>query len=119
MANRFRSVLCSISFLVLSAIAGCGSGGVGKSGDVVGGPCAGDGDCAGGSVCLVEGDFPGGTCTVRCTSQADCPNGSACVQENGGTCLLACSSNGDCRGEYMCEAKSNLGRSGESLVCIR
>lgn len=110
----------ALAIAALDVLAGCGGGGaVGKEGDVVGGPCS-DGTCADGSECLVEGDFPGGTCTVRCTSQSDCPGGSWCVQENGGTCLLACEGDGDCRDGYMCESKSAMGGPSEqALVCIR
>ncbi|UJR84983.1 hypothetical protein [Sandaracinus amylolyticus] len=104
--------------LVLLAAVGCGDGGVGPEGDVVGGSCTADGACAGGSRCLVESDFPDGTCTVDCTSQDDCPGGSICVQENGGTCLLACEAADDCRDGYACVEKSRLGAPDGALVCM-
>lgn len=108
-----------IVFVVLSvfALLGCGNGGVGTDGDVVGGPCAA-GDCAGGSTCLIDTMHPGGTCTVVCTTQADCPDETVCVQESGGTCLLACTSASDCRDGYGCNEKSTL-PAGSALVCIR
>lgn len=107
------------SFLVLALLcfSGC-AGSVGPSGDVVGGPCTATGGCAGGSRCLVEGDFPGGSCTIDCTGPGMCPSGSMCVQENGGTCLDLCSSDADCREGYSCVSKSLLNTSGEALVCM-
>ena len=75
-----KRVIVIAGTLVLVAASGCSSGGVGTEGDVVGGSCADDGQCADGSRCLVESDFPGGTCTVNCESQDDCPDGSTCTQ---------------------------------------
>lgn len=105
-------------FIVLVTCAGCGSGGVGTEGDVVGGPCSGGSGCAGGSSCLEASMYPGGMCTLDCETQADCPGGTACVQESGGTCLLACSSAGDCREGYDCIEKSAM-PDGHAFVCIR
>jgi hypothetical protein len=103
--------------VVAAAFFACGDGGVGKTGDVVGGPCTAD-SCAGGSTCLIDTMHPGGTCTIACTSQADCPDGTVCVQESGGTCLLACSTASDCRDGYGCNVKSTL-PAGSDQVCIR
>lgn len=118
---NFEYWMRSLRGLALAAsmlwVVGCGNGGVGTDGDVVGGACDAAGGCAGGSFCIVEGDFPGGTCSIMCDSQADCPSGSACVTENGGVCLLACESNGDCREGYACEEKSAPG-DGHAFVCI-
>lgn len=105
--------------LLVIALLGCGSGGgVGRNGDVVGGACTPEAGCAGGSSCLLASMYPGGMCTVDCETQADCPNGTRCVQESGGTCLLACSSASDCRDGYGCIEKSTLPE-GHALVCIR
>lgn len=106
-----------VAVLAIVAAIGCGNGGVGTEGDVVGGPCT-EGGCAGGSSCLVASMYPGGTCTVDCTTQADCPDGTVCVQESGGTCLLACDSADDCRDGYGCIEKSTE-PDGHALVCIR
>jgi hypothetical protein len=107
----------ALAALLVSAIAGCANG-VGRNGDVVGGPCSATGGCAAGSTCLETTMYPGGTCSIVCTTQADCPNGTICVQESGGTCLLSCSSAGDCRDGYACLEKSLL-PSGSALACIR
>lgn len=96
---------------------GCGSG-VGNEGDVVGGACNGDADCAGGSRCLTGGDFPGGTCSVICESDADCPSATACIDKMGGVCLILCSFDDDCRRGYECEDESRRGAAGSATVCI-
>jgi hypothetical protein len=113
--------------LLLSALslacgddAGGGGGsasGVGVDGDVVGGPCNATSECSEGSECLDEGDFPGGTCTVTCSSDGDCPDGSVCISSEGGVCLLACESKSDCRDGYECEGKSRESGRGDVKVC--
>ena len=46
-------------------------------------PCAGDDDCrafsAGSDVCLRYGDAAGSFCGARCTTDAECPEGTACA----------------------------------------
>ena len=113
--NAMMRSLALLPFLLLAL--GC-SGSVGPNGDVVGGPRTATSGCAGGSRCLVEGDFPGGSCTIDCDGPSMCPGGSACVEENEGTCLDRCSSDGDCRAGYRCVSKRNLGAEGESRVCL-
>jgi hypothetical protein len=104
----------------LGGVAGCGddgTSGVGTEGDVVGGPCTDTSECADGSTCLDEGDFPGGTCTVACDDDADCPAGSLCISSEGGVCLLPCDSKDECREGYECEGKSKQNGEGDSKVC--
>jgi hypothetical protein len=100
------------------ALAGCGGDGVGNTGDVVGGPCQDDNDCARGSECATGGDFPGGTCTVRCFDDRDCPSGTACIDTSGGICLLLCDFDTDCRLGHECSDESRQGASGSASVCI-
>lgn len=100
------------------ALTGCGGGGVGNSGDVVGGPCSQDAQCAPGSRCVTGGDFPDGTCTVVCADDRDCPGGTACIDEEGGVCLLLCDFDTDCRHGYECDDQSRRGHSGSATVCI-
>jgi hypothetical protein len=63
----------------------------------VGAACAGDLDCAEpGQTCLA---FKGGYCGVEdCSSNADCPFGSACVAHDDGTnyCFLICTDKPQC-----------------------
>jgi hypothetical protein len=90
----------------------------------VGGACAQDGDCAyDGGICLKESEgFPGGLCTMRCTST--CPDrlGAAypdntetfCVASpvsriSGGICVSKCDYQKEplgCRSGYRCETRS-------------
>ena len=100
--------------LVLAA--GCGPTGVGRDGNVVGGPCSGSGGCAAGSTCLTSTMDPGGTCSVSCTRQSDCPGNSVCVTEGGGQCVLPCGSASDCRAGYACTERSTP--TGHANVCI-
>ena len=105
--------------LVLSAIAapGCGDDDVGFEGDLVGGACDTSSDC---QYRCEDGDsFPGGTCTLPCNIDDDCPRGTHCIDRDDGLCLLACDVPADCREGYDCEGEENRGTGGDSLVCIR
>lgn len=107
--------------VAVSLAAGCGGPDeVGKEGKVVGASCADDpaGTCADGSKCVIDTDFPGGSCVKDCTAQTDCPDGAACIQENGGICVLECADAGDCRDGYHCVEKSTLNPAGSAKVCI-
>ena len=111
--------LTRILFLVAlgAAAAVCGNDdSVGGNSAFVGGSCHGDGDCD--DMCAMGGDFPGGTCTVPCHEDNDCPEGTACIDKQGGICLLACHQDGDCRHGYDCDSKDREGHSGELAVCI-
>ena len=112
--KRLGSLPILVSAVAL-AFAACGSG-VGSEGETVGGPCTTTADCE--QRCLTGGDFPQGTCTISCSSDADCPDGSHCIDKQGGVCLLSCSLPSDCRGGYNCEGETNQGHGGDSLVCI-
>lgn len=106
----------SFALALLALAAGCSSGTVGHNGDVVGGPCSASGGCADGSECLTSSMYPGGTCSVSCTTQDDCPSGSTCVTEGGGRCVLPCSASSDCRDGYGCTERSTP--DGHAMVCI-
>ena len=92
---------------------------VGNDGELVGGDCSSDANCANRSECLKGGDFPAGTCSVSCDRQADCPAGTRCVDERGGICLLSCSRQENCRDGYNCERVDAQGGGGEPRVCIQ
>ena len=109
----------AICIAVLLAPLGCGDGGsVGNSGDLVGGPCDDDSDCASASYCQHGGAFPDGTCTQKCAVQAHCPPGTACVEKEGGICLLLCRFQEDCRLEYRCKSTKRIEDDGNDMVCI-
>ena len=47
--------------------------------------------------CLTSSsDWPGGFCTVACTSDSDCGEGNHCISEDGGVCVFACTRTADC-----------------------
>lgn len=109
-------MLRSTTMLMFVAIVGCGGDGVGLDGDLVGGACTGPADCE--YRCETGGDFPQGTCVKPCNVDADCPDGTYCIEKEGGICLLGCDVPSDCRGGYNCEGQTNRGHGGDSLVCI-
>jgi hypothetical protein len=101
--------------LGLLFVGACGSG-VGNDGDLVGGACQENRECA--ERCQQGGDFPDGTCTVACNDDFDCPGGTACIDTEGGICLLLCNYDNDCRRNYECSGESRKGHSGDATVCI-
>lgn len=77
--------------LVLSLVA-CQSEDVSRR---LGARCDVTSDCE--QKCLVPGsDWPGGFCTVACTTDGDCGTGASCIDEDGGVCAFACSSDPAC-----------------------
>jgi len=108
-------VLRLMMMLALVAFAAC-HGGVGPDSALVGASCRDHGDCE--ERCVRGGDFPGGTCTVDCRDDRDCPDGSWCIDKAGGVCLPACDYDEDCRGGYDCESKRREGHGGHRHVCI-
>ena len=107
-----------LRLIALIALFGaCHGDQVGNNGSLVGGDCVNNGDCH--DVCQTGGDFPGGTCTVRCNNDDDCPVDTDCVQKAEGICLLQCSHPEDCRPGYTCKGVERRGAGGETLVCIK
>ena len=117
MPNSWSSLV-----VVATLLAACGDSDVGKDGKAVGASCTtaggASGTCADGSKCVVDSDFPDGSCVKDCVAQADCPDGAACIQENDGICVLECSDPSDCREGYNCVEKSTLDPAGSAKVCI-
>lgn len=74
--------------LLLVLLVACGHG-ADDIDTLVGARCQSDRDCD--NRCLLDtGDFPGGFCTVSCSTDNDCPDGTLCMSTNGGVCLYAC-----------------------------
>lgn len=68
-------------------LAACGSS-VGPGGHTVGAACASDANCD--HRCVIGSHYPNGMCMLTCASTADCPGGTACVDDNGGICAILC-----------------------------
>jgi hypothetical protein len=102
---------CSSMLLVtlawLSLFTSCGDiTVVGPNNKTVGAACTASTDCAG--TCLLDGHFPAGMCTITCTTDANCPSGSVCVDEEGGVCLASCRTDADCAAfaaGFVCHAE--------------
>lgn len=106
-----------LSFVILT-IVGCAAD-VGPDGRAVGGPCLDEFDCALGSFCLRNFEFPDGTCTMGCRDDDDCVGGTSCVEEAFGACLLSCTTDMDCgRDGYVCRERGQPGEGGSSRVCV-
>lgn len=105
-------------FIALVALGACGSG-VGNDGAIVGGACAVNNECDIDSRCLTGAGFPGGYCARTCTSDEDCPEGSACADEEGGVCMVACGGSGECRSDegYECVERAARDGAGATMVC--
>jgi hypothetical protein len=105
------SLLRALGLLAPGLTAACGS--------PVGSTCMSDRDCPG--FCLLgNSDYPGGYCTVRCSSDAQCPGGTNCIDESGGICVASCRDSSECgrfgRG-FVCEDRDRLGALGKAFVC--
>ena len=113
-----RSIFIGLTMLGLAA---CGPH-VGALGTDVGGACTMKSQCA--SECLTGNDhFPGGMCTIACTSDVQCPHGSVCIDgghDAGGICGVTCATPSDCNGfgrGYTCDAVDRVGAPGQALIC--
>ena len=111
------NALLALALAVFSGVS-CGDDVYGPY-NLVGSACRTALDCAPGAECRGGGDFPDGTCTLRCSSHVQCPRYSACVDTAGGLCLVSCSSDSFCREKYKCKDKQNQDGIGSSLVCIK
>ncbi|HEU4734385.1 MAG TPA: hypothetical protein VFT22_41115 [Kofleriaceae bacterium] len=61
----------------------------------VGARCDVSADCD--QRCLPPGsDYPGGFCTIACSTRADCPGATTCADREGGVCLYTCTGDADC-----------------------
>lgn len=112
-----RTVAIAMTMLALAA---CGSGhDEGTTDEYVGDPCVSQDDCA--ELCVRDADYPDGICSLRCTSDDDCPTDTRCVQSEGGICLFECSGPDafDCDflgPAWRCNDKDAIG-GGEVFVC--
>ena len=113
-----RRALGVIAFVLVAGVVSCGDDDDG--GGDVGAPCRDDFDCDG--RCVRGGDWPGGMCTYSCDFDGDCPDHTACVEEDGGVCAVVCGDTEDCRDYgfepgYSCAQTDRQGHSGDVPVC--
>jgi hypothetical protein len=93
----------------------------GVSSDVsrtIGARCDEMDDCA--ERCLPTDDYPGGFCSLSCLDDADCPDGTACIDDDGGVCLVPCTGDDGC--EYLGEGWGCAARratTGEEVMVCR
>lgn len=79
---------------------------------LVGATCTAAADCE--QLCERSGRFPGGFCTLRCDGNADCPDGTVCINRDNGICLYVCATQSDCtasfmgRGGYECDDQTGF-----------
>lgn len=109
----------SMLFVIGIYLSACGEGGVGAGGTLVGKSCASSQECS--QTCHAgDSHHPVGMCTVKCSSDADCPSGTACVDEAANIGAVVCVNNNDCaafgRG-YVCDNRDRAGAPGAALVC--
>jgi hypothetical protein len=106
------------AWFVLATLGSCGGTIAGPNSTIVGAACTADSQC--GEQCLDnERHFPGGMCTVACRTDADCPSGSVCIDEEGGVCIVTCRVDADCaafgRG-FACDEEGRPS-GGEASIC--
>ena len=92
---------------------------VGPDGPVIGGPCVDDLDCAAGSFCLQDRDFPDGHCTTNCDDDGECRGDTACNESRAGICLRR--SDEDAAGGRegsACRPRTVRGLAGQADVCV-
>jgi hypothetical protein len=73
------------------ALAACADSDVSRE---LGAECSKDRDCT--DRCAVGDAWPDGMCTAGCASDADCPDGTACLAEQMGICAYTCATDAQC-----------------------
>jgi hypothetical protein len=113
-----RSFVIASLLLLVGTVTGCGGHGEGDIDNVIGQSCTSDRDCD--ARCYMDpGDFPGGICSLPCSSDNDCPSDTYCMKKSEGVCLFACPEF-DCSrlgAGWSCRDKERL-NGGTVSVCI-
>ncbi|MEO8550647.1 MAG: hypothetical protein ABI678_11760 [Kofleriaceae bacterium] len=101
---------------ILLALGACQSSDVSRE---VGARCDTNAECD--QKCLApDGDWPGGFCTVLCDSDAECPEDTRCIEQDGGVCAFGCATDVDCAflGDgYTCKERDSHGGGAKVSVC--
>ncbi len=101
--------------IALILLAACQSSDVSRD---VGARCDTNADCN--SKCEVpSADWPDGFCTVLCDSNANCPENTVCIEEDGGICAYTCAADPDCTflGAYSCKQRDSHGAGAKVNAC--
>jgi len=111
-------VIFPAAWIAVVSVISCGNVTVGPDSTAVGAACTTDMQCE--QQCLVgDRHFPGGMCTLSCATDASCPAGSRCINEQGGLCAVGCTVDADCtafgRG-YVCEQEARPDGT-EAAIC--
>ena len=105
-----------LSFVLTVA---CGGNTAGPASRAVGGACTLNSDCD--QTCLSNQTFPAGYCTRPCASDGDCASGSMCVKDDfGQICEVLCSAVENCTvfgPKFACDQKALAAASGSVTVC--
>src|SRR5689334_1384993 len=120
LALRTRPIAARRSFVLALALAlalaACQSPDVSRS---LGARCDVTSDCA--QKCLGPGAaWPGGFCTTACTTDADCGDDAACIDEDGGVCAFKCDNTAQCQflgSAYSCQDRDAHGAMMKVMVC--
>jgi hypothetical protein len=107
MRSALRALLVVSWFTCLVS---CSDDTAGPNSTTVGAACTADTQCQ--QQCLMnDRHFPGGMCTLPCTADAGCPNGSVCIAEEGGVCVVTCRNDADCAGfgrGFACDSEARV-----------
>jgi hypothetical protein len=93
--------------LVIGLMAACQSSDVSRD---VGARCDTNADCN--QKCEVpSANWPDGFCTLLCDTDANCPENTVCIDEDGGICAFTCAADPDCTflGAYSCKQRDSHG----------
>jgi hypothetical protein len=105
---RVFAGLVVVAWILVGPV-GCGDDGTEADRRGVGSRCAQDSECTeSGQRCLTQ--FKSGYCGISgCTSDAGCPQGSACVRHDDGMnyCFLVCAMKTDCNRNRPADAEAN------------
>jgi hypothetical protein len=97
-------------------VAGCQHSDVSRQ---VGARCDVTADCD--QRCLTPGaDYPGGFCTVACSTRSECPGATTCADQEGGVCLYECTGDAGCAflgADWRCTAVDLRGGGIKVMVC--
>lgn len=105
--------------VLLCALLACG--GDEETSTLLGADCNDSADCD--ERCLgPSNDYPDGLCSLDCSVNLDCPDGSDCIDKEGGVCLYLCEIDEDCKflgPDWICRDENlREDQNVQSAVCL-